>query len=149
MYSIIQKNFARVSVIENIYTSSIYGLNRQNFTSLVCFRNKHNANHVLESITIFKNAYSKYPSNNSLCLFNKKEYQPFMYTQPYEYGLYVRETYLDDLMDISKDRQMGILLIEDIFQKNDMFTLQSIELYPNIPIDFTKVRGCIESDYNL
>ena len=116
---------------------------------MVCFRNQHNANHVLESITMHKNVYSQYPSKNILCIYDKKEYQEFMYTQPYEYGLYVKEMYLDELMNISLNRQMGILLVEDIFQNNNMFTLQSIELYPSIPINFQHVQNCIENDYNL
>ena len=143
--------YKRVHVIKHVYSSTTYGI-RKHITNqpfdtsfVVCFENKKDVNHVMRSIATHKAVFNDNPNESLVCVYNKNE---LIDIDDLNYGLYTSEIYLTDLLDEIFNRNMGLFLINDIYNDyNDSLSLRSIQIYPTQPLKWTVTK--IEEDFLL
>ena len=147
-----------VHIIKHAFSSTHYGIRKpislkndhSDSSFVVCFENKKDALHVMKSITTHKAVYQSNPDSNRLCIYNTHELIDNDVFIPIEYGLYMKEIYLNDLLTQLFQRNIGICLINDIYHDNDdrnVLNIKSINIYPTEPLQLD--IKCIEDDYLL
>lgn len=149
--------YSKVHIIKHIHTSTLYGITKQknnyNMSFLTCFNKKQDAKHIINSINIHRNIHKKNPNTCSLCVYKIEDLKNLEYDSKLESGLYCSEMYLNDIFDITSNRNLGLYYIKDILQEEDYVNVNSILLYPYHNVDnnltLTKYKRIIENDYMI
>lgn len=141
-------SFQRVNVIKHLPTSTLYGIYKnKKIPFILCFDNVSDAKHIMYSITTHKDIHKKNPHQNLLCMHSHIDFTKYNDIKSFEYGLCLHELYLQDLFNNLYNRNIGIFFIHEIFKKDSILDLRSIQLYPNDVSENSRL--IIENDYYL